>query len=164
MKNGRVGDLEGETLSKLRNEAIKAKAQNEPKVARCWKQASGPNCTFKPLVLKISHGIFILLALLCVNFAWRSAVGIPVADRCVRVCGRTSISREQNKKPRSQVGLSATELLNVQLTCFSMSYGTISFCFQSGLCRIANSEKHEIRPVWIFDNMRNEILWSQENR
>ena len=86
----------------IRNEAIKAKAQNEPKVARCWKQASGLNCTFESLVLMISHRIFTLLALLCVKFAWRSAVRIPVADRCVRVW--TYIDQTRTKQQTAVTG------------------------------------------------------------
>ena len=44
--------------------------------------------------------------------------------------------QEENNKRRLQVGSGVTELLNVQLICFPMSYGTIYICLHSWFCRI----------------------------
>ena len=54
-------------------------------------------------------------------------------NRCGELlCGCTvhqNSSQEQNNEPWLQVGLRATELLNVQLTCFPMSNCTARFTF-----------------------------------
>ena len=49
---------------------------------------------------------------------------------------RRKSSQEQNNKRRLQVGLGVTEQLNVELTYFPTSYGTIYVCFHSWFCRI----------------------------
>ena len=78
----------------------------------------------------------ILLALFFfVEFVWRKDLQLPWRFVLVN-CTSKEQSRGKKHKRRLQVGLGVTELLNLQLIYFPMSYGTIYICFYSRFCRI----------------------------